>query len=238
MHYFTEKYFCNNFSVIKIRMVSIIVMLANFMYNKVKNLLEKGVEKLKKTLTPIIIIGIVIVIIGAMMIGPYNKLVGLDEDTDKALSNIDNQLQRRVDLIPNLVNTVKGYTKHEEDVFKQVSEARSKLAGANTPKEKAEANDEVNSSLSRLLAISEKYPDLKADKQFTGLRDELAGTENRIAVSRKDYNDSVNEYNQAIRHFPTTIVAKIFGFDKKEYFKADKGAEKAPKVDFGTDSSQ
>ncbi|MGV3130100.1 LemA family protein [Staphylococcus simulans] len=193
---------------------------------------------MKKILTPLIIIGIVIVIIGVTMIAPYNKLVGMDEDTENQLSNIDNQLQRRVDLIPNLVNTVKGYTKHEEDVFKQVSDARSKLAGASTPKEKAEANEEVNSSLSRLLAISENYPDLKADKQFTGLRDELAGTENRIAVARNDYNTSVNKYNQAIRHFPTTIVAKIFGFDKKEYFKAEKGADKAPKVDFGTDKSQ
>lgn len=190
---------------------------------------------MKKILTPLIIIGIVIVIIGVTMIGPYNKLVGMDEDTNTALSNIDNQLQRRVDLIPNLVNTVKGYAKHEEDVFKQVSDARSKLAGASTPKEKAEANGEVNSALSRLLAISENYPDLKADKQFTGLRDELAGTENRIAVARNDYNTSVNKYNQAIRHFPTTIV---FGFDKKEYFKAESGADKAPKVDFGTDSSQ
>lgn len=193
---------------------------------------------MKKILTPLIIIGIVIVIIGVTMIGPYNKLVGMDEDTNTALSNIDNQLQRRVDLIPNLVNTVKGYAKHEVDVFKQVSDARSKLAGASTPKEKAEANGEVNSALSRLLAISENYPDLKADKQFTGLRDELAGTENRIAVARNDYNTSVNKYNQAIRHFPTTIVAKLFGFDKKEYFKAESGADKAPKVDFGTDSSQ
>lgn len=208
------------------------------MYNKNENLLLKKELNMKKILTPLIIIGVIILIIGATMIGPYNKLVGLDEDTDKAFSNIDNQLQRRVDLIPNLVNTVKGYAKHEEDVFKQVSDARSKLAGASTPKEKAEANAEVNSSLSRLLAISENYPDLKADKQFTGLRDELAGTENRIAVARKDYNDSVNQYNAAIRHFPTTIVAKMFGFDKKEYFKAESGADKAPKVDFGTDSSK
>ncbi|WP_412519659.1 LemA family protein [Staphylococcus simulans] len=193
---------------------------------------------MKKILTPLIIIGIVIVVIGVTMIAPYNKLVGMDEDTNTALSNIDNQLQRRVDLIPNLVNTVKGYAKHEEDVFKQVSDARSKLAGASTPKEKAEANGEVNSALSRLLAISENYPDLKADKQFTGLRDELAGTENRIAVARNDYNTSVNKYNQAIRHFPTTIVAKLFGFDKKEYFKAESGADKAPKVDFGTNTSQ
>lgn len=191
---------------------------------------------MKKYLAPIITVVAVFVILGLIMIGPYNRLVGLEEEADKSLSNIDNQLQRRVDLIPNLVDTVKGYTKHEEKVFKDVSDARSKLAGANTPQEKAEANGEVNSALSRLIAISENYPDLKADKQFTGLRDELAGTENRIAVARKDYNDSINEYNQATRKFPSSIIAGLFNFDKKEYFQA-KGEAKAPKVDFGGDDS-
>ncbi|KTT84755.1 LemA family protein [Mammaliicoccus sciuri] len=192
---------------------------------------------MKKYLGPIIVVVAVIVIIGLFMIGPYNRLVGLEEEADKSLSNIDNQLQRRVDLIPNLVDTVKGYTKHEEKVFKDVSDARSKLAGANTPEEKAEANGEVNSALSRLLAISENYPDLKADKQFTGLRDELAGTENRIAVARKDYNESINEYNQATRRFPSSIVAGLFNFDKKEYFQAKGEAKDAPKVYFGGDES-
>lgn len=192
---------------------------------------------MKKYLGPIIVVVAVIVIIGLFMIGPYNRLVGLEEEADKSLSNIDNQLQRRVDLIPNLVDTVKGYTKHEEKVFKDVSDARSKLAGANTPEEKAEANGEVNSALSRLLAISENYPDLKADKQFTGLRDELAGTENRIAVARKDYNESINEYNQATRRFPSSIVAGLFNFDKKEYFQAKGEAKDASKVDFGGDES-
>ncbi|MCJ0914200.1 LemA family protein [Mammaliicoccus sciuri] len=192
---------------------------------------------MKKYLGPIIVVVAVIVIIGLFMIGPYNRLVGLEEEADKSLSNIDNQLQRRVDLIPNLVDTVKGYTKHEEKVFKDVSDARSKLAGANTPEEKAEANGEVNSALSRLLAISENYPDLKADKQFTGLRDELAGTENRIAVARKDYNESINEYNQATRRFPSSIIAGLFNFDKKEYFQVKGEAKDAPKVDFGGDES-
>lgn len=192
---------------------------------------------MKKYLGPIIAVVAVIVILGVIMIGPYNRLVGLEEEADKSLSNIDNQLQRRVDLIPNLVDTVKGYTKHEEKVFKDVSDARSKLAGANSPEEKAAANGEVNSALSRLIAISENYPDLKADKQFTGLRDELAGTENRIAVVRKDYNESINEYNQATRRFPSSIVAGLFNFDKKEYFQAKGEAKYAPKVDFGGDES-
>ena len=192
---------------------------------------------MKKYLAPIITVVAVFVILGLIMIGPYNRLVGLEEEADKSLSNIDNQLQRPVDLIPNLVDTVKGYTKHEEKVFKDVSDARSKLAGANTPQEKAEANGEVNSALSRLIAISENYPDLKADKQFTGLRDELAGTENRIAVARKDYNDSINEYNQATRKFPSSIIAGLFNFDKKEYFQAKGEAKDAPKVDFGGDDS-
>nr|WP_263312989.1 LemA family protein [Mammaliicoccus sp. Marseille-Q6498] len=188
---------------------------------------------MKKYLGPIIAVVAVIVIVGLIMIGPYNRLVGLEEESDKSLSNIDNQLQRRVDLIPNLVSTVKGYTKHEEKVFKDVSDARSKLAGAKSPQDKAEANGEVNSSLSRLIAISEKYPDLKADKQFTGLRDELAGTENRIAVARKDYNESINQYNRATRSFPSSIVAGLFNFDKKEYFQAKGEAKEAPQVDFG-----
>lgn len=192
---------------------------------------------MKKYLAPLIVLVGVIIIIGLFMIGPYNRLVGLEEESEKSLSNIDNQLQRRVDLIPNLVNTVKGYTDHEEKVFQDVSDARSKLANAGTPEEKAEANSEVNSALSRLLAISENYPDLKADKQFTGLRDELAGTENRIAVARNDYNDSINEYNQATRKFPSSIIASIFNFDKKEYFQAEGEAKEAPKVDFsGADS--
>ncbi|WP_323704566.1 LemA family protein [Mammaliicoccus sp. Dog046] len=192
---------------------------------------------MKKYLGPIIAVVAVIAVIGLLMIGPYNRLVGLEEKSDESLSNIDNQLQRRVDLIPNLVDTVKGYTKHEEKVFKDVADARSKLSGAQTPQDKAEANGEVNSALSRLLAISEKYPDLKADKQFTGLRDELAGTENRIAVARKDYNESINEYNQSTRRFPSSIVAGLFNFDKKEYFQAKDGAKDAPKVDFGGDES-
>lgn len=194
---------------------------------------------MRKLLIPIIAIIAVIALLGSMVIGPYNKLVNLEQDVEKQSSNLDTQLQRRVDLIPNLVETVKGYASHEKGVFKDVADARSKLAGATqsgTAEEKAEANAEVTSALGRLIAISEAYPELKADTQFTGLRDELAGTENRIAVARKDYNDVVGDYNKVVKSFPMNIVAGLFGKAPKEYFKADSAAKDAPNVDFNTDS--
>ncbi len=193
---------------------------------------------MKKLLIPIIAIAAVLLLLGSMLIGPYNKLVDLEQDVEKAEANIDTNLQRRLDLIPNLVETVKGYAKHEEDVFKSVADARSKLAGATRSgsiEEKSEANAEMTSALGRLIAISEAYPELKADAQFTGLRDELAGTENRIAVSRRDYNDVVTEYNKVVKRFPGSIVAGITGFDEKDYFKADSAAQNAPEVDFNSD---
>lgn len=190
---------------------------------------------MKKLLIPIIGLIVLLMIIGSMLINPYNKLVDLDTEVGKYEAKIDTQLQRRLDLIPNLVETVKGYAKHEEKVFKDVSDARAKLAGANTMEEKAEANAQVSSALGRLIAIQENYPELKADTQFTGLRDELAGTENRIAVARNDYNDIVTEYNKVVKRFPGSIVAGLFGFEKKEFFKADSAAKDAPNVDFNSD---
>ncbi|MEE1107902.1 LemA family protein [Macrococcoides canis] len=190
---------------------------------------------MKKLLIPIIGLIVLVMIIGSMLVGPYNKLVDLDTEVGKNEAKIDTQLQRRLDLIPNLVETVKGYAKHEEKVFKDVSDARAKLAGANTMEEKAEANAQVSSALGRLIAIQENYPELKADTQFTGLRDELAGTENRIAVARNDYNDIVTEYNKVVKRFPGSIVAGLFGFEKKEFFKADSAAKDAPNVDFNSD---
>lgn len=193
---------------------------------------------MKKLLIPIIAIIAVIAIIGSMVMGPYNKLVSLEQDVNNKESNIDTQLQRRLDLIPNLVETVKGYAQHESDVFKSVADARSKLAGATesgSVEEKAEANAEMTSALGRLIAISEAYPELKADTQFTGLRDELAGTENRIAVARKDYNDTVTEYNKVVKSFPMNMFAGIVGKHEKPYFKADSAAKNAPSVDFNTD---
>jgi len=182
---------------------------------------------------PIAIIIGILVILAVMLVPKYNTLVGLEEDVDKSYSQIENQLQRRMDLIPNLVESVKGFAKHEEKVLGDIADARSRLAGANTPEEQATANDELSGALSRLLVVVENYPELKADANFRQLMDELAGTENRIGVARMDYNDTVSEYNRNVRRFPGSLVAGIFGFDEKEYFKAAAGAQEAPKVDFG-----
>ena len=148
-----------------------------------------------------VIIGViiaVIVIIAVSIIGSYNGLISLEESTNTAYSDIQVQLQRRMDLVPNLVNTVKGYAAHETEVFTAVSDARAKLAGAGTVEEASEANEELSSALSRLIAISESYPELKSNENFLSLQDELAGTENRIGVARKDYNDAVQKYNVKI----------------------------------------
>lgn len=190
---------------------------------------------MKKLRGPLIGLIVIILIAGVFLIRPYNKLVVIEENVDQAYSQIDTQLQRRLDLIPNLVNTVKGFASHEQGVIQDISNARANLAGAQGPEEQAAADAELSGALSRLLVVVENYPDLKADKQFTQLMDELAGTENRIAVARKDYNDTVAEYNREVKRFPMNLVAGMFGFEKKEYFKADPAAQSAPSVDFGTD---
>lgn len=189
---------------------------------------------MKKTGSKSIIIGILVVVVLVVVMGvsQYNSLVGTSENVSNKSAGIDTMLQRRVDLIPNLVNTVKGYAAHEKEVIESVSSARSKLAGAESMGDKATADTELSGAISRLLMVVENYPDLKADTQFQSLSDELAGTENRIAVARKDYNDAVKEYNQKIRRFPTNIFAGVFGFDKAEYFKAAAGAETVPDVSF------
>lgn len=177
---------------------------------------------------------LVFLILAAIIIGMWNGLIGKDEKVKEAWAQIDTQLQRRADLIPNLVSTVQGYAKHEKEVFETVSNARSKLLGAQGPQQKAEASGELTSALGRLLAISERYPDLKANTNFIRLQDELAGTENRIAVSRTRYNDSVRIFNQSIRQFPGAIFASFLNFKPAEYFQpADKAkAQKAPEVKF------
>ncbi len=187
---------------------------------------------MKKGLIALIVVGVVVLGLFGWLFSSYNSMVALNENVNGKWSQVENQLQRRADLIPNLVATVKGYASHEEEIFTNVAEARSKLIGAQTPADAAAANDGLNSALSRLLAIAEAYPQLKADANFRQLQDELAGTENRLAVARMDYNNAVQVYNTRIKRFPTVLIAGMAGFDAKEYFKAEEGAENAPVVDF------
>lgn len=179
-----------------------------------------------------IIVLAVIVLLGISAVGSYNNLVKLNETVNSNWSQIDVQLQRRADLIPNLVATVKGYAAHEQEILNNLADARSRLVAAQGVADKAAANDALESSLSRLLAIVENYPDLKADANFRQLQDELAGTENRIAVARKDYNDSVQVYNAKIKTFPTSIWAGMLGSSPREYFQADDSAKTVPQVSF------
>ncbi len=182
----------------------------------------------------ILVILAVVVVLALFLSRPYNQLVTLDEEVNTAWSQVENQLQRRYDLIPNLVETVKGYAAHEKEVLTEVTKARASVGGAKTPEEKIQANNQLSSALSRLLLVVERYPDLKANENFIRLQDELAGTENRIAVERRRYNEKVKIYNQKVRRFPTNLIAGFFGFEKRPYFEAPKEAQQAPKVDFGT----
>lgn len=179
----------------------------------------------------LIILGIIVVII-LMFVGGYNKMVGLDESVKTEWAQVDVQLQRRYDLIPNLVETVKGYAAHEREVFIQVTEARSKVGEAKTVEDKIGANNQLTSALSRLLVVVERYPELKANTNFISLQDELAGTENRIAVSRRRYNESVRLYNQYIRRFPTNFIAGMFNFERAPLYQIPEAAKEAPKVEF------
>lgn len=185
--------------------------------------------------TLLIIVGIIILIIVipySYIKGTYNSLVTMDESVKGAWAQVENQLQRRYDLIPNYVETVKGYAAHEKEVFVKVTEARSKVAGAGSIDEKIQANNQLSSALSRLLVVVERYPELKANTNFIRLQDELAGTENRIAVERRRFNETVKVYNIKIRSFPTNIMAGMFGFEKATFFKVPKERQEAPKVKF------
>ena len=181
-----------------------------------------------------VVLGIVIII--ALWFGvTYNRLISLSGSVDNGWANVQTQYQRRIDLIPNLVNTVKGYAKHEEKVFTEITELRSQWQSA---KNKGDVGAQmstigsVEGALSRLLVVVESYPELKANQNFLALQDELAGTENRIAVERQRYNDAVKKYNIAIRKVPTNIVANLFDYELKQFFEAKPGAEEAPNVEF------
>lgn len=192
-----------------------------------------------------VIIGIVVVALIAIFgwgSSSYNGFVEQEEMVNTAWSQVENQYQRRADLIPNLVATVKGYAAHEQETLQGVVEARSKATSttidANNMNEAAlakfqESQDALSSALSRLMVVVERYPELKANENFQALQSQLEGTENRIAVARKDFNDAAKGYNTAIRRFPKNIIASIAGFDKRPYFEAKAGSENAPAVDFG-----
>lgn len=196
---------------------------------------------MKKGIIVLIVIAVVVVAIFGWVKSTYNSIVKLDEGVSAGWAQVENMYQRRADLIPNLVETVKGYASHEKETLQGVIDARSKatqikidsgdLTAENIAKFQ-QAQGELSSALGRLLAVKESYPDLKADAAFLNLQAQLEGTENRIAVSRKDFNEMAQVYNSAIRVFPTNILASMFGFDKKAYFQAEAGAEVAPKVQF------
>lgn len=188
----------------------------------------------------IIVIVVVIALIG-YSVSSYNSMVSMDEEVGTAWSNVENQYQRRSDLIPNLVNTVKGYAAHEKETFDAVVSARAKATQVSvdadnlTPEKLAayqQAQGEIGSALGRLLAISENYPDLKASENFQTLQAQLEGTENRISRERRKFNETAREYNTAIRRFPKNLLASMFGFEKRPYFEAEEGAQNVPEVKF------
>lgn len=189
----------------------------------------------QKNYTVIIIIGVILVVVALIIgwgSGSYNKFVALQEEVKTKESAVDVTLERRADLIPNLVNTVKGYVSHEEAVIEQITSARENLLNADDIEEKSEANNELTNAISALMVIVENYPDLKANTNFINLQDELAGTENRISVARQDYNDAAKKYNTAIKSFPNNLIAEMFDFDDVDYFEVSAGKTEVPEVNF------
>jgi LemA protein len=178
-----------------------------------------------------IVLGVV-VLGGLWAMGAYNRLVRLQEGVNVSWAQVENVLQRRYDLIPNLVNTVKGYAKHEAGILQEVTRLRSQWGEARNTTQRIQAAQGLESALSRLMVVLENYPNLKADQNFIRLQDELAGTENRIAVERKRFNESVQQYNTAVRLFPGALFARVFGFGQHPYFEALEPAKTAPKVEF------
>ena len=186
----------------------------------------------KSLLITLIVILVIVLIFFNTFKGAYNKLVALDEGVNSAWAQVENQLQRRLDLIPNLVNTVKGYAEHEMDVLTAVTNARSRVGSAQTIPEKIDANRQLTSALGRLLVVVENYPNLKADQNFLALQSQLEGTENRIAVERRRYNETTRTYNTVVRKFPDNIIANMFGFERKSFFEAAEEAKQVPEVKF------
>ena len=186
-----------------------------------------------KTLIGVVVVVLIVLVLGGSVMGSRNTLVTEKNAVDGAWSQVDVALQRRADLIPNLVEAVKGFAKQEKEVMQSVADARAALGGARTPSEKIAANGQLDTALSRLLVVVENYPNLKSNENFLRLQDELAGTENRIAVERRKYNETVQKYNTDIELFPQNIAASLFGFHRNDaYFKAETTAREAPKVKF------
>ena len=184
-----------------------------------------------------LLIAVVVIVVLAVWVysffkGSYNQFVTLDEGVKSAWAQVENQLQRRYDLIPNLVETVKGYAKQEREVLVEVTNARARVGGAATVPDKIEANNQLSGALGRLMVVVERYPDLKSNQNFLRLQDELAGTENRISVERRRYNEAVQTYNVAIRSFPANLLAGLYGFEKTDFFEAPAGAQATPQVKF------
>ena len=182
--------------------------------------------------TVIVVVLVIVVLLVLYLVSIYNKLVNSRNKVDNQFSQIDIQLKRRTDLIPNLVETVKGYAKHEENTFKEVVEARNKAVSANSINEKIDANNELTGALNKLFALSESYPELKANENFLSLQKDLKETEDKITYSRKFYNDSAMQFNNIVEMFPSNIVANMFHFKKYEYFKIAEEEKSAPKVKF------
>ena len=188
---------------------------------------------MKIALIVILVLVVLAVIVGGKFVGTRNDLVTQREAVTSQWSDVDVALQRRADLIPNLVNTVKGFAQHETEVFKDIADARARLAGGRTPGEKIQANQQLDTAISRLLVIAENYPQLKSNENFLRLQDELAGTENRIAVERRKYNEALQRYNTSIALFPDNLVAGMSGMARNDaYFQTEPGARTAPKVQF------
>lgn len=190
------------------------------------------VKKLSTSSWVLIGIGAFLLISVLWFVGAYNSLITLSESVDTAWAQVENQYQRRADLIPNLVSTVKGYAAHEKGLFTKITELRSQWASATTRAGKIKAAQGLDGALSRLLLVAENYPQLKASENFLALQAQLEGTENRVAVERKRYNDAVRVYNIKIKRIPTNIVANMFGYEKETYFEAEGGTEKVPEVTF------